>query len=71
MILFSAILLDETRTEFVAEQRAASRAEARQILAENYPESRLISISTLQELEQYRLDYEARISRQIDEGDWF
>jgi hypothetical protein len=71
MILFTAIMRDETRTEFTVARRANSRAEARETLKDDYPESVMISISTPQELEQYQLDRDARINRQIDEGDWF
>ena len=69
MIRFTAIMIDETRTEFSVWQLADSRAEARQILAEYYPESRLISIRTPEEIAYDEQDRYDRIN--LDEWDWF
>jgi hypothetical protein len=46
MIKFHAVLLDETGCEFGAGVEAETRAEAYELLAEDYPESRVVQLES-------------------------
>lgn len=46
MTKFHAVMLDETRCEFGVDVEANSREEARNILAEDYPESRCVQLES-------------------------
>lgn len=62
MIKFHAVLLDETRCEFGASVEAATRAEAYEILAEDYPESQVVQLESPEDTAAR----EERMYRQIE-----
>lgn len=67
MINFHAVMVDETGCEFGAGIRAATRAEAYEMLEENYPESRCVQLESPEDTaRRERATYE-RACREYEE----
>ncbi len=65
---YHAVMIDETGCEFGADVEANSVGEARNILEEDYPESRIDEIKTQEQWDRDQADREARLWAGDDDG---
>ena len=70
MTTFHAVLTDETGCEFGATIIAATKDDAYDTLADNYPESRVVQLESPQDTRDRESAMYARISAEID-GDYY
>lgn len=70
MTHFHAVMLDETGCEFGAPVEAATRDEAYEILAEDYPESRVVQLESPEDTRAREQRIYDSVRREIDGDDW-
>ena len=68
-IRFHAVMIDETGCEFGADVTAATREEAYQALAENYPESRVDQLESPEDTARREHEIYASVARELDGDD--
>lgn len=67
MTYYHAVFVDETGCEFGAGCEASSREQARTMLEENYPESRIVQLESPEDTREREAAIYARVSADYDD----
>ena len=74
MTMYHAVMIGEEGSEFGVDQEASSKEEARELIQENYPESRIDQLESPEDARRREQDVYDRVRREIDGdedfGDW-